>query len=83
MQNRVAIYLTNAGVAGPATTTVTPTQIALGGGVSSLPATKVTVQMNYTFKFLGPVAQLFGGSFGTMTLSVASEMRTEVAAGVI
>ena len=83
VQNRVAIYLTNAGVTGPATTTVTPTQIALGGGLSSLPATRVTVQMNYTFKFLGPVAQLFKGSFGTVTLSVASEMRTEVAAGVI
>jgi len=83
VQKRVAIYLTNAGISGAATTTVTPTQIALGGGLSSLPATKVTVQMNYTFKFLGPIAQLFGGSFGTVTLSTASEMRTEVAAGVI
>jgi Flp pilus assembly protein TadG len=82
VQNRVAIYLTNAGISGAATTTVTPTQIALGGGLASLPATKVTVQMNYTFKFLGPIAQLFGGSFGTVTLSTASEMRTEVAAGV-
>jgi Flp pilus assembly protein TadG len=83
VQNRVAVYLTNAGVTGTPTTFVTPTQIALGGGLSSLPATKVTVQVEYTFKFLGPVAQLFKGKFGKVTLSAVSEMRTEVAAGVL
>lgn len=82
VQNRVAAYLSNAGISGAPTTSVTATQISLGGGLPSVPATKVTVQLNYTFKLLGPIAQLFGGSFGTVALSATSEMRTEVATGV-
>jgi hypothetical protein len=40
---------------------------------------EVSVRVDYTFRYLGPFAQMFGGSFGTVTLPARSTMRTEVA----
>jgi hypothetical protein len=40
---------------------------------------EVSVRVDYTFKYVAPFAQMFGGTFGTVTLPARSTMRTEVA----
>ena len=83
VKNRVDAYLNAGGVKSPHTTTAVPTLIAPGGGAAPIGAMKVTVTVDYTFKYLGSIAQLFGGSYGKVPLVAVSEMRTEVAAGGI
>jgi hypothetical protein len=47
------------------------------------PFTTVTVRVTlpHTFSLLDPIATLFGTTFGTITLTAESEMRTEVGMG--
>ena len=78
VQDRVTKYLVAGGVTGTPTTTVVSSTITPGGG-APFTTKKVTVTLNHTFTFLGPIATLFGGTFGTVTLTAASEMRVEVA----
>ena len=80
IQNRVAAYLAAGGATGTPTTTIVDDLITPGSG-APFTAKKVTVALNHTFTYLGPIATLFGGTFGTVTLTATSEMRTEVAAG--
>ena len=80
VQNRVATYLTAGGATGTPTTTVVDDVVTPGSG-TPFTAKKVTVTLTHTFTFLGPIATMFGGTFGTVTLTATSEMRTEVAAG--
>jgi hypothetical protein len=58
----------------PARERITPPQGA------AFNAWKVRVEVPYTFRLLGPVAGLVGGSFGTLTLFGESVMRVDVAA---
>jgi Flp pilus assembly protein TadG len=78
---RVDQYLDAAGlVSGSATTTVgAPVALPVGGSC----AWTVTVNVSYPHPvpFLGGIAGYFGGSWGTVTLHAASNMRTEAAAG--
>ena len=80
VQGRVAAYLTTGGAGGTPTTTVVDEVLTPVSG-PSFTAKKVTVTLTHTFSYLGPIATLFGGSFGTVTLTAISEMRTEVAGG--
>lgn len=79
VQSRVAAVLAAGGVVAPPAAVVNET-ITPGTG-TPFTTKKVTVTLNHTFTFLGPIATLFGGTFGTVTLPVSSLMRTEVAAG--
>ena len=80
VQNRVAAYLSAGGAVGTPTTTVVDGIITPGSG-APFTTKKITVTLPHTFTYLGPIATLFGGTFGTVTLTATSEMRTEVAAG--
>jgi hypothetical protein len=46
------------------------------GGVAG-PVIRINVHYEYDFQFLGNVAKMFGGSFGTVPLNTASRMRWE------
>ena len=84
VSDRVDAYLNAGGVKSPhLPATAVPTLITPGGGAAPIGAMKVTVSVDYTFKYLGSIAQLFGSSYGKVTLTAVSEMRTEVAAGGI
>ena len=77
VQERARLYMTAAGLtAGLATTTVTTASLTIDVGVT-VPVVTVTVTYPHTFSLLGPIAALFGGSFGTITLTAVSTMRVE------
>lgn len=82
IQGRAQSYLTASGLTDTAPTpTVTyGTQPVTPGG-ASIDVVTVTVQYPHAFIFLGPIAQLVGGSsIANITLSASSTMRREVAA---
>jgi Flp pilus assembly protein TadG len=77
--NRVTDYLRQ----GTGDATLTPgvtsclASVSVGTG-PNVSAARVVVQTNYSFPFLGPVAQLVtGGAFGSMNLGARSTMRVE------
>jgi Flp pilus assembly protein TadG len=80
VQNRVAQYLDAGGVTGSPTTTVADDVITPASG-TPFTTKVVTVTLPHTFTYLGPIATLFGATFGTVTLNARAEMRAEVAAG--
>jgi Flp pilus assembly protein TadG len=80
VQNRVAAYLDAGGVTGSPTTTVADDVITPPSG-TPFTTKVVTVTLPHTFTYLGPIATLFGATFGTVTLTASAEMRAEVAAG--
>ena len=80
VENRVAQYVSSAGLTGTPTTTVTPTTITPAGGGAPFPAIQVSVSYGYRFLFIGPVVSLLGKSFvTTKTFTATSVMRVEVA----
>jgi Flp pilus assembly protein TadG len=78
IKDRVAAYITSAGLAGTATTTVTPTDITFGTRTAK--GFEVSTTYPHQFLFLGPIASFFGASFGTVTLTARSTMRQEIRA---
>jgi TadE-like protein len=83
VKNRVAAYLTAAGATDAPETTVDDETIT-PGPPSTGPAfrvKKVTVTLPHTFVYLGPLARVFGGTFGTIQLKAISVMRSEVGGG--
>jgi Flp pilus assembly protein TadG len=78
---RVNAYLDEgiaAGASSNATTTMTPTTIAVGGG-AGVAARQVDVAYTSTYIILGPISALVGGgsTFNTITLRARSTMRVE------
>ena len=80
VEDRVRAYLTASGVPGTPAIAVTPVTITPTGG-ALFTAMQVNVQVNHVFTILGPIANLVGGTFGTVALVSESVMRTEVASG--
>ena len=80
VQARVAAYLTDAGLLpGLATTAVNPVAIPINqAGTVTASGYQVVVQYPYQFLVLSPIAGLVGGSFGTVTLTASSMMRSEL-----
>lgn len=78
VQARVADYVSAGGLTQTPTTTGAPYAIPAGAGNPPLSGIRVTVTYPHTFVFLGPVAALFGGSFGQVTLRAVSTMRLEI-----
>ena len=76
IQNRVTAYLEAGGVTTSPVIEVIP---HAPDGDTPFATMEVAVRVDYTFKYLGPFAQMFGGTFGTVALPARSTMRTEVA----
>jgi Flp pilus assembly protein TadG len=77
VQDRSASYMTAAGLtAGLGATTVAIEPLAVGAG-ATVSVVRVTVTYPHTFSLLAPIARLFGGSFGSITLRAVSTMRVE------
>lgn len=85
--DRVNRYLLAAGFQPPSpgapvtTPAIARTTVTPAGGGTAFTVVQVTVTHPYRFMFLGPIAAFFRGSFGTLTLTGVSAMRSEVAAG--
>ena len=78
IEARVQTYVQEAGLAtspGNPTATATPTTLSAGG--NTWPAMSVTVSYTSPYVFLGPIASLVGGSFGTASLQAQATMRSD------
>lgn len=49
-----------------------------GPGTTLWPGKVVTVTYVHTYSYIGPIAELFGGSFSTVTLTARATMRSQV-----
>lgn len=77
VQARAGSYMTAAGLdTAQATTAVAVEDLAVGG-TSTVKVVRVTVTYPHSFSFLGPIAGLVGGSFGSVSLRAVSTMRVE------
>ena len=75
---RVSAYLTDAGLdPALATTSVNAVAIPINpSGTVTASGNQVVVQYPYQFRVLSPISGLIGGSFGTVTLTASSMMRS-------
>ena len=80
VQARVSSYISASGLPNAATAAMTTRSVATGGG-PPVDVIDVTVTYPHAFLVLGPISGLFGGSFGTVTLTAVSSMRVEAGAG--
>jgi Flp pilus assembly protein TadG len=78
-QARAHQYLTSGGLsASSATVTAVVAQSpTFGSPAMSVNQVTVTVTYPYTYAFVGPMLNLFGGSLGSVTLQAVSTMRVE------
>ncbi len=77
--NRVKDYVSFGGLDPnlvPNPVPVTPVTITVGTGTAG--GYSVVVQYPHQLRFLGAIAGFFGGSFGTVTLTASSTMRSEL-----
>jgi Flp pilus assembly protein TadG len=75
-QNRATTYASTGGV--PGAVTAVAAFVSLPGPGGSWPGVSVTVTHNYAYQYIGPIAGLFGGSFGSVTLTARSTMRSQL-----
>lgn len=80
VEARVQSYVAASGLPNTATVTVANQSLPTGTG-PNVKVVDVTVTYPYNMAVLGPIGSLFGGSFGTVTLTATSIMRTESGAG--
>jgi Flp pilus assembly protein TadG len=78
IQARVSAYLTDAGLdPALATTAVNTVAIPINpAGTLTATGNQVVVQYPYQFLVLSPISGLVGGSFGSVTLTASSMMRS-------
>lgn len=76
-QARAVAYASTGGVPGVVTAAATPVSLP-GAGSGSWPGMQVTVTHVYQYRFIGPFAGLFGGSFTTTTLTASSTVRRQL-----
>jgi hypothetical protein len=77
---RVANYVRTAGLTGTPTTVVDWVSVPTSPGGPTLSSVRVRVAYRYDYVVLGPIAGLFGGSFGSVTFRTESTMRLEAPA---
>lgn len=70
-EDRARTYAAGGGVPGVVTAAATSVP-------GAWPSVKVTVTHVYDYSFIGPIAGLFGGSFGSITLTAQSTMRKQL-----
>ncbi len=76
---RVQSYATNGGVVGTVNAVVATVALP-GAGGGTWPGRQVTVTHVYTYQYIGPIAALFSGGLGSVTLISRSTMRSQMAA---
>jgi len=76
-QARAQQYLTSGGLNGAATVIAAVAPTTFGSPAKTVNQVTVTVQYDYTYLFIGPILNLFGGSLGSVTLQGVSTMRVE------
>jgi Flp pilus assembly protein TadG len=77
-QARAQQYLTSGGLIGSATVNaVVAPSPSFGSPAMTVNQVTVTVTYPYTYAFVGPMLNLFGGSLGSVTLKAVSTMRVE------
>jgi Flp pilus assembly protein TadG len=80
VEERVAAYLTAAGVTATPDTSATLDVVTPTSG-PAFSAWTVTVTIDYPFSFLAPIGRLVGGDFATVTMRSTAVMRAEIVAG--
>jgi Flp pilus assembly protein TadG len=82
IQTRIRAYLTAANVpwttTNPAIPAVTTVSIPMGAGQPPISAKHVSLTYTYNYLFISGIASMFGASYGSLTMTAVSEMRTEV-----
>jgi len=58
--------------------TATPTTVPGAVTGSTFPAWIVTVTFRHTYSYMGPIAEMFGGSFSSVNLTAKATMRSYV-----
>ena len=76
-QARAQQYLTSGGLSVSATISAVVAQTTFGTPAKTVTQVTVTVACPYTYPFVGPILNLFGGSLGSVTLQSVSTMRVE------
>jgi Flp pilus assembly protein TadG len=77
-QARAQQYLTSGGLSSASATIVAvPGQATFGSPAKTVSQVTVTVSYPYTYPFIGPILNLVGGTFGSVTLQGVSTMRVE------
>ena len=76
-QARAISYANAGGVPGPVNAIASVVPFADPGG-GTWWAVEVTVTHPYTYQFIGPIASMFGGTFGSVTLTAVSTMRRQL-----
>lgn len=77
-QDRAVAYATTGGVPGTVTAGAVAVSLPGAGGAGSWPGMQVTVSHDYQYRFLGPLAGWFGGSFTSVTLTARSTVRRQL-----
>ncbi len=75
VQARVLDYMTTSGLPAGGSVVITPTTFSAAGVTFN--ASQVDVFHFHEFTFLGPIANWFGGSFSSITLTGQATMRLE------
>jgi Flp pilus assembly protein TadG len=76
---RVAAYATDSGIQGPVTTVRTAVALPGGAGSGPWPGSQVTVTHVYNFRYVTPMAALFGGTMnGSVTITARATMRHQI-----
>jgi Flp pilus assembly protein TadG len=76
---RVQAYALNGGITGTVDTEVLPVTLPSAAG-GSWPGVQVTATHVYSLDYVGPIAALFTGGGGAVTLTARSTMRSQMAA---
>lgn len=77
---RVQAYIASGGLDLSKLTVPAPQNVTITLATGTVQAVKVDVSYSHQYLILGPIAQIFGGSFGSVSLKASSTMRREVPA---
>lgn len=76
-QSRATTYAASGGVPGTVNAVATPVSLP-GAGGGTWPGVRITVSHVYQYRYIGPIAGLFGGSFSSVTLTAQSTVRRQL-----
>ena len=81
-EDRARSYATQSGVPDTADLTVSAAPGTVPGAAAgeTWPAWVVTVTFRHEYSYMGPIAEMFGGSFSSVFLTATSTMRSQIGA---
>lgn len=77
-QNRATAYAQAGGVPGTVNATAQFISLPGAGGAGTWPGLRVVVSHEYQYRYIGPIAGLFGGSLSSVTLTAQSTVRRQL-----